>query len=345
MEAQMPLQQAALNGDVVEMRRLVAAGAIVDERDADGDTALHCASMKGHVEAMRALVELGADKDAKSSQGHTPLHWAAQEGHLEAIKLLEQLGVNKEAKGDGGTPLHYAAGHGHVEVIKLLVEMGVQVDAKAVNGETPLQTSVRLGHHQAAQLLRQLERAARTQKAAETSKRAQQAAEQADRNAAALIEEEEREEAAKSQSKVRGAELAPVCGVSDAVSLAHGWVASSEVPAAAFLWRRLSAHCVVCSGGWVVAEGQAAEGQGAGQGRRWRTVQQGGGGGEQQRRGEHVAWGGQPLRHAAISKRWPPQHGGGCSTARAPFRGGRERCAADAAPACWRRQEGEGAAA
>jgi hypothetical protein len=40
------------------------------------------------------------------------------------------------------------------------------------------------------------------------------------------------------QSKVRGVELAPVCGVSDAVSLAHGWVACSEVPAAAFLWRR-----------------------------------------------------------------------------------------------------------
>ena len=41
----------------------MAAGAIVDERDADGDTctALHCASMYGHVEVMRALVELGAD--------------------------------------------------------------------------------------------------------------------------------------------------------------------------------------------------------------------------------------------------------------------------------------------
>ena len=46
--------------------------------------------------------------------------------------------------------------------------------------------------------------------------------EAADRNAAALIEEEERDEAAKAQSKVRGVELAPVCGVSDAVSLSHG---------------------------------------------------------------------------------------------------------------------------
>jgi hypothetical protein len=38
-----------------------------------------------------------------------------------------------------------------------------------------------------------------------------------------------------------------------------------------------------------------------------------------------------PPQHATISKRWPPQHGGGCSAARAPFRGGREWCATDAA--------------
>jgi hypothetical protein len=58
------------------------------------------------------------------------------------------------------------------------------------------------------------------------------------------------------------------------------------------------------------------------------AVQQGGGCGEQQRRGEHIAWGGQWPQHASISKRWPPQHGGGCSAGRPPFRGGYERCAA-----------------
>jgi hypothetical protein len=91
------------------------------------------------------------------------------------------------------------------------------------------QTSVRYGQHQAAQLLRQLERAARTQKAAATIERTQQASEQADRNASALIEEEEREQAAKAQSKVRGVSLSPTsllhaCSwvVNDAVALSHG---------------------------------------------------------------------------------------------------------------------------
>jgi 5-enolpyruvylshikimate-3-phosphate synthase len=122
--------------------------------------------------------------------------------------------------------------------IKVLAQLGAQVDAQTHSGHTPLQLSIQVGHHQAAQLLRELERAARTQKAAATSERTEQAVEAAERMGAQLIEEEERKEAAEAQSKVRGVELAPVCGLSDAMSLAHGWVASSEVPAAAFLWRR-----------------------------------------------------------------------------------------------------------
>jgi ankyrin repeat protein len=90
-----------------------------------------------------------------------------------------------EAKAvDGITPLLMAAAKGQVEAIKALVLLGADMDAKAVNGETPLQLGVRLGHHQAAQVLRELERTARTQKAAATSERTQQAAEQANRMAA-----------------------------------------------------------------------------------------------------------------------------------------------------------------
>jgi sRNA-binding protein len=121
-----------------------------------------------------------------------------------------------------------------VEAIQVLVvELGAQIDAQTACGETPLQASIRYGHHQAAQLLRQLEfQLERTRKAAAARERAQQAArrdtpqarKKAERMAAQLIAEEEREQAAKAQSKVRGVELAPVCGVSDAVSLGMGGV-------------------------------------------------------------------------------------------------------------------------
>jgi hypothetical protein len=133
---------------------------------------------------------------------------------VEAVKALAQLGVNKEAKDDQGrTPLHHAAAKGHVEegdgcgMIKVLVKMGAELGAQTAAGEAALPVSIRMGHHQAAQVLRELERTARAQKVAKTSERAreraQQAAEQADCNAAALIEEEEREQAAKAQTSLR----------------------------------------------------------------------------------------------------------------------------------------------
>jgi ankyrin repeat protein len=111
------LTQAARGGDVAELRRLAATGVNIEERDADGMTALH---------------------------------WAAFNGRMEAVKVLVQARTRSR---------------------RMLLE---------VQACTPL--------HEAA-------------------------AEHADRKAAALIEEQEREEAAKAQIKVRGVELAPVRGV------------------------------------------------------------------------------------------------------------------------------------
>jgi ankyrin repeat protein len=170
------LQQATQNGDVAEMRRLVANGRDVNERDADGLAALHVAAVNGDVEVIRVLVvELGADKDAKDAAGQAALHYAAATGHVEAIKALVQLGVNKDAKNANGETLYIAAFNGHVEAIKALEQLGAQIDAQAADGQTPLDVSIGEGHHQAAQVLRELERTARTRK---------EAAGQADRTAA-----------------------------------------------------------------------------------------------------------------------------------------------------------------
>jgi ankyrin repeat protein len=76
---------------------VVALGVNVEERDANGLMALHCAAEHGHVEVLRVLLELGADKQAKASRGGTALHAAAFNGHVEAIKALVQMGADKDA--------------------------------------------------------------------------------------------------------------------------------------------------------------------------------------------------------------------------------------------------------
>jgi ankyrin repeat protein len=140
---------------------------------------------------------------------------------------LVELGADKEASAaDGARPLHIAAWQGHVTVATALVELGADIGALDGSGETPL-VSIRRGHHQVARVLREL-RSARTKKEAEAKKPTQEAIEQAERNAAGMIEEEERDQAA--QRKVRDCStltLAELHGTRlDGVSIARGLSAS-----------------------------------------------------------------------------------------------------------------------
>jgi hypothetical protein len=139
----MTLLKAIYDDDVVEVRRLVAMGVNVDQRDENGATALHYASDKGQVEVIKVLVEHGADKEAKDAQGCTPLHLAADNGHVEATKLLIELCADKAENVNGQTPMHYAASNGHVEAIKALGQLGVNKEAKDANGDTPLQLAIK----------------------------------------------------------------------------------------------------------------------------------------------------------------------------------------------------------
>jgi ankyrin repeat protein len=169
--------------------------------------------------------------EASAADGAKPLHVAAYQGHVAVAKTLVDMGadVDLEARAStaaGWTPLHDAACQGHVEVVTALVELGADIGALTDAGETPLQVSIREGHHHVARVLRgaeALQRSARTKKEAAAKEPTQEAIDQAERMGALLIEEEEREEA---QRKVRDCStltLTELHGTrSDDVSIAHG---------------------------------------------------------------------------------------------------------------------------
>jgi ankyrin repeat protein len=165
---------AAGIGDVAEVRRLVAAGADVNQQAwwHAGARPLHLAAGEGQVEMVQVLVEeLGADKESTADGGRTALHTAAYLNQVETAKMLCSLGADKEAADDNGTTaLHFAVVQGHGEAVRALAGCGANITARfsaSLSGVTPLQYCVRAGKHQMAMVLRQLERA-RTQKAAAT---------------------------------------------------------------------------------------------------------------------------------------------------------------------------------
>lgn len=85
-----PLHAAAVRGDVILAKALLAKGAAVDTRARADKTALHFAATYGRDEVANLLVERGADRKAKDADGLTASALAARHQHFA---LAERLGT------------------------------------------------------------------------------------------------------------------------------------------------------------------------------------------------------------------------------------------------------------
>lgn len=128
MDAQ--LITAAANGDVVDIERLVAAGADPDARDDDGSPAMMVATRDGHADAVRALLAAGADVDAQDARQDNVFLYAGAEGLLDVLRLATDAGADPTITNRfGGTGLIPASERGHVEVVRFLLdETDIDVD-------------------------------------------------------------------------------------------------------------------------------------------------------------------------------------------------------------------------
>ena len=121
------VHRAAVHGQVVSLRCLVASGADINAVDDDGWRAIHRAAWVGDCPTLTALVELGAGVEtACDATGETAVHVAARNGRLKALRCLAtELGANVAARDAfGRTAAHFAAWEGHVHMLRSLKSLG-----------------------------------------------------------------------------------------------------------------------------------------------------------------------------------------------------------------------------
>jgi cytohesin len=134
------LHDAARNGDLAKVKTLLATHPdLVNRKDTNGMTPLHCAALGGHKDIAELLLAKQADVNAKDNAGISPLSFAAGSGYKDVVQLLlaKQADVNARSN-DGWTPLHAAAMSGHKDVAELLLAKQADVNARNNKGETPL---------------------------------------------------------------------------------------------------------------------------------------------------------------------------------------------------------------
>ena len=159
------LHGAAADDNIEYVKLLIAEGADVNARDAQGrvpalialcardlpvtnlllekgaDTAApHLAAYTGDLRAIKRLLE--KDGPVDSLKGLTLLHAAAAGGHAAVVEFLIANGFEVTATTENdATPLHYAALGNHPKVAEILLANGADVNMKSKDGLTPLHAS------------------------------------------------------------------------------------------------------------------------------------------------------------------------------------------------------------
>ncbi len=140
--AESPVADAAMRGDLEQVRALLFHGADVNAAQGDGMTALHWAAEDGHTDMAEVLIAAGALTESVTRiGGYRPLHLASRSGSADVVRVLLDARADVAAVTSTGrvTALHFAAASGNAEATAHLLAHGAEVDAsESGRGQTPV---------------------------------------------------------------------------------------------------------------------------------------------------------------------------------------------------------------
>ncbi|EON96479.1 hypothetical protein UCRPA7_8016 [Phaeoacremonium minimum UCRPA7] len=90
--------QAASDGDIEKVARLISVGKDVNARDTWGWSALSMCGYGGHKAIARLLLDHGADLDNIDVDGDTPWSLATQRGHAELVVMFDEERAARDLK-------------------------------------------------------------------------------------------------------------------------------------------------------------------------------------------------------------------------------------------------------
>ena len=122
------------------VKKLVAAGALLDARNKEGSTALMEAMRYSNDDVANYLIESGADVNITDVRGDTALILAEGGGMLlEVVKKLVEAGANIDATNkEGRTALMEALRDYKEDVAYYLIESGADIKASDIHDNTAL---------------------------------------------------------------------------------------------------------------------------------------------------------------------------------------------------------------
>ena len=157
-EPELSLLPSAGNGEAEKVKELLEKGADVNEKDADGRTALMYASFNGYSEVVNELLKHNADVNLTDINGRSALMFAASGPFHETVKILLEKNAEPNIRDNQEhfTAFMFAAAEGQLENIKVLLEFGANPNLKDIDGDNALTFAKNNEHQEVVEYLQNL---------------------------------------------------------------------------------------------------------------------------------------------------------------------------------------------